>query len=100
MTLKTASPARACRNIEKGFAGLTLGVMVPMRSALIAFLRFVGIGVRYLDLDACGTGCAAGSGVLVFEALIMALGPGIAARFDTDLLRLRDDFNEPTIDEF
>lgn len=57
VTEKTASPARACRIIENGLAGLTFGVIVPMRSALIAFWRKAVIGVRYFDLDACVTCC-------------------------------------------
>lgn len=89
VTEKTASPARACRSIENGLAGLTLGVMVPIRSALIAFFLSPVSGVRYFDRDAWAVGCLF-SGVVTFEALANALGPGTGATFDTDLLRRRD----------
>lgn len=103
MTEKTASPARACRNIENGFAGSHFGVMVAKRSALIAFFLSPVSGVRYFDRDACVVGCGLFSGVVIFEALIATdLGPGTEARFVTDLLRRRDfnDFSDPTIETF
>jgi hypothetical protein len=102
VTENTASPARACRIIEKGLAGLTLGVIGPSRSALIAFWRIPVNGVRYLERDACVAGWRLFSGVVIFDALIVR-GPGTDARFVTDLLRRRDDFSdfsEPTTDTF
>lgn len=96
VTENTASPARACRIIENGLAGLTFGVIIPRRSALIAFLRSPVSGVRYLDRDACVTVCCLLIGVVTFAVLIVR-GPGTVERFEVDLLRRRDfvAFSDP-----
>lgn len=92
VTEKTASPARGWRIMENGLAGLTFGVIVLIRSALIAFaLSAVLIGVRYLDREACvESGCWT-IGVLPLTTLIIARGPGVIveARLVADLLRRR-----------
>lgn len=94
VTEKMASPARACRNIENGLAGLTFGVIVCIRSTLIAFWRRPVMGVRYFDLDVCGAGCWPAvnfvcSGVArFFIALIMARGPGVAIEMADRLRRI------------
>jgi hypothetical protein len=87
--------------MENGFAGLTFGVIVLMRSALIAFVRIaVVIGVRYLAREAC----VAVAGVRPLTALIIARGPGVIVdgMFDVDLLRRRSLglFIEPTTETF
>jgi hypothetical protein len=84
VTENTASPARACRIIEKGLAGLTFGVIGPRRSALIAFLRSPVRGVRYFDRDACVVVCGLLSGVVTFDELIIVRGPGTVERFEAD----------------
>lgn len=106
VTEKTASPARAWRNIEKGWLGFTFGVIVVMRSALAAFWRVeLFIGVRYFDRDECGTGCCCAIRVLPFAALIIIRGPGVITldvMLEADLLRRRlfKLFKGPRCDTF
>lgn len=47
--LTKVSPRRAYRKIEMGVPSFTLGVIVPIRSALAALV--LPLGVRYLDRD-------------------------------------------------
>lgn len=101
LTENTGSPARAWRNIENGYSGFPFGVIVYMRSTLIAFCRVkVLIGVRYFDLEAWWAGWWRGVRPLV----LIARGPGVVVdgKLLTDLLRRRlwIFFMDPTIETF